>query len=181
MSYTPGSNRYEKNMQYRRCGSSGIKLPALSLGLWHNFGDVDDFNNCREILFTAFDNGITHFDLANNYGPPPGSAETNFGKILKDDFASLPLFSHHCDKHLILLVVPLGRRDSYQTMRTSPTTSHLPPHLREVCDLLARGLVRLRARQQRLQSRQVSDAIGESSLHFLPDQRGHAKPNRRRI
>lgn len=85
MSYQPDSNRYQ-NMQYRRCGNSGIKLPALSLGLWHNFGDVDDLNNCREILFTAFDNGITHFDLANNYGPPPGSAETNFGKILKKDF-----------------------------------------------------------------------------------------------
>ena len=87
MSYKPDGNRYQKNMQYRRCGNSGIKLSALSLGLWHNFGDVDDLNNCREILFTAFDNGITHFDLANNYGPPPGSAETNFGKILKADFA----------------------------------------------------------------------------------------------
>ncbi len=87
MSYRPDANRYQKNMQYRRCGNSGIKLPALSLGLWHNFGDVDDFNNCKEILHTAFDNGITHFDLANNYGPPPGSAETNFGKILKEDFA----------------------------------------------------------------------------------------------
>ena len=86
MSYQPDSSRYQ-NMQYRRCGNSGIKLPALSLGLWHNFGDVDDLNNCREILFTAFDHGITHFDLANNYGPPPGSAETNFGKILKADFA----------------------------------------------------------------------------------------------
>ena len=87
MNYQPDSKRYEKNMQYRRCGNSGIKLSALSLGLWHNFGDLDDFNNCREILFTAFDHGITHFDLANNYGPPPGSAETNFGRILKADFA----------------------------------------------------------------------------------------------
>jgi L-glyceraldehyde 3-phosphate reductase len=87
MNYQPDSKRYEKNMQYRRSGNSGIKLSALSLGLWHNFGDADDFNNCREILFTAFDHGITHFDLANNYGPPPGSAETNFGKILKADFA----------------------------------------------------------------------------------------------
>ena len=58
-------------MEYRRCGKSGIKLPAISLGLWHNFGDVDDFENCREILHMAFDAGITHFDLANNYGPPP--------------------------------------------------------------------------------------------------------------
>lgn len=74
-------------MQYRRCGKSGIKLPAISLGLWHNFGHVDVMENFRSILHLAFDSGITHFDLANNYGPPPGSAETNFGKILKEDFA----------------------------------------------------------------------------------------------
>ena len=74
-------------MQYRRCGKSGIKLSALSLGLWHNFGHVDVTENYRKILHTAFDNGITHFDLANNYGPPPGSAEENFGRILKWDFA----------------------------------------------------------------------------------------------
>ncbi len=73
-------------MKYRRCGRSGILLPMLSLGLWHNFGDKDDFDNARKILRTAFDNGITHFDLANNYGPPYGSAEKNFGKILKEDF-----------------------------------------------------------------------------------------------
>jgi L-glyceraldehyde 3-phosphate reductase len=73
-------------MEYRRCGKSGIRLPLISLGLWHNFGDVDDIENCRKILHTAFDNGITHFDLANNYGPPPGSAEKNFGKLLKEDF-----------------------------------------------------------------------------------------------
>jgi L-glyceraldehyde 3-phosphate reductase len=73
-------------MQYRRCGNSGLKLPALSLGLWHNFGFVNDFENSRNILHTAFDNGITHFDLANNYGPPPGSAEEVFGKILHSDF-----------------------------------------------------------------------------------------------
>ena len=74
-------------MEYRRCGRSGIKLPAISLGLWHNFGAIDDYEKCRTILHTAFDNGITHFDLANNYGPPPGSAETTFGKIFKQDFA----------------------------------------------------------------------------------------------
>jgi L-glyceraldehyde 3-phosphate reductase len=85
MTYQPASDRY-KNMEYRRCGNSGIKLSALSLGLWHNFGDVNDFENSRNLIQTAFDNGITHFDLANNYGPPPGSAETNFGKILKQDF-----------------------------------------------------------------------------------------------
>ncbi|MBC7720497.1 MAG: L-glyceraldehyde 3-phosphate reductase [Pedobacter sp.] len=86
MSYQPDINRYQKKMQYRRCGKSGIKLSALSLGLWHNFGDVDVVDNCKQIIRTAFDNGITHFDLANNYGPPPGSAETNFGNILKEDF-----------------------------------------------------------------------------------------------
>ena len=85
MSYQPSSSRYEK-MIYNRCGNSGLLLPALSLGLWQNFGDVDTVANCKSILHTAFDNGITHFDLANNYGPPPGSAETNFGKILKEDF-----------------------------------------------------------------------------------------------
>jgi L-glyceraldehyde 3-phosphate reductase len=85
MPYTAAENRYT-TMQYRRCGNSGIQLPAISLGLWHNFGDVDDANIFRQTLHTAFDCGITHFDLANNYGPPPGSAETNFGKILKQDF-----------------------------------------------------------------------------------------------
>jgi len=85
MSYEPVKDRYEK-MEYRRCGNSGLKLPALSLGLWHNFGLTDDFDTCREILQTAFDQGITHFDLANNYGPPPGGAEEVFGKILKKDF-----------------------------------------------------------------------------------------------
>ncbi|RWY57228.1 L-glyceraldehyde 3-phosphate reductase [Mucilaginibacter gilvus] len=86
MAYQPSTERYDK-MQYRRCGKSGIKLPAISLGLWHNFGHVDVMENFRKILHLAFDSGITHFDLANNYGPPPGSAETNFGKILKEDFA----------------------------------------------------------------------------------------------
>jgi len=74
-------------MQYRRCGNSGLQLPVLSLGLWHNFGHVDMFGNYRSILQLAFDNGVTHFDLANNYGPPPGSAEENFGRLLKLDFA----------------------------------------------------------------------------------------------
>jgi L-glyceraldehyde 3-phosphate reductase len=73
-------------MEYRRCGNSGLLLPALSLGLWHNFGHIDNMENARNILRTAFDNGITHFDLANNYGPPAGSAEENFGKLFKDDF-----------------------------------------------------------------------------------------------
>ena len=73
-------------MEYRRCGKSGIKLPALSLGLWHNFGHVDVLENARQMLRDAFDAGVTHFDLANNYGPPYGSAEENFGRILKQDF-----------------------------------------------------------------------------------------------
>lgn len=83
--YKANEARYEQ-MQYRRSGKSGLLLPALSLGLWHNFGDTDNFENARAILRTAFDNGITHFDLANNYGPPYGSAEANFGKIFKKDF-----------------------------------------------------------------------------------------------
>lgn len=86
MPYTPNPSRYTQ-MQYRRCGKSGLKLPAISLGLWHNFGHVDQLENCSNILKLAFDSGITHFDLANNYGPPPGSAEENFGKLLKRDFA----------------------------------------------------------------------------------------------
>src|SRR3984885_557978 len=85
MSYQPSADRY-KNMQYRRCGKSGIKLPAVSLGLWHNFGHVDVAENYRKILHLAFDSGITHFDLANNYGPSPGSAEENFGRLLAEDF-----------------------------------------------------------------------------------------------
>jgi len=84
MDYIAQSSRYQQ-MQYRRCGKSGIKLPEISLGLWHNFGYVDRFDTARKILLRAFDLGITHFDLANNYGPPPGSAEENFGRILHDD------------------------------------------------------------------------------------------------
>lgn len=84
--YTPNDNRYD-SMAYNRCGNSGLKLPAISLGLWHNFGSVDVFDNGRAIVRRAFDRGITHFDLANNYGPEPGSAEESFGKILKKDFS----------------------------------------------------------------------------------------------
>ncbi len=85
MPYVANSQRYQ-SMEYRRCGNSGLKLPAISLGLWHNFGHIDQLENARNILRVAFDHGITHFDLANNYGPPAGSAEENFGKIFKDDF-----------------------------------------------------------------------------------------------
>lgn len=84
MSYLPNESRYH-TMQYRRCGRSGIKLPAVSLGLWHNFGGVDTFSNSRALLRRAFDLGITHFDLANNYGPPPGSAEETFGQVMAKD------------------------------------------------------------------------------------------------
>jgi L-glyceraldehyde 3-phosphate reductase len=87
MNYIPSAARYQ-NMQYNRCGNSGVKLSAISLGLWQNFGDVDDQTTFRKTLLHAFDSGITHFDLANNYGPPPGSAEENFGKILATDFKS---------------------------------------------------------------------------------------------
>jgi len=88
MRYTPCEQRYER-MPYRRCGQSGLKLPAISLGLWQNFGENARPDNARAICRTAFDHGITHFDLANNYGPPPGSAEALFGRILQTDFAGL--------------------------------------------------------------------------------------------
>lgn len=81
------TNRYAQ-MTYRRCGNSGLLLPAISLGLWHNFGETDDYEKCCRIVHTAFDSGITHFDLANNYGPPPGGAELTFGKILRQDLAA---------------------------------------------------------------------------------------------
>jgi L-glyceraldehyde 3-phosphate reductase len=84
MDFSPNESRYAA-MQYNRCGKSGFKLPAISLGLWHNFGGVDIFENSRSMLLHAFDLGITHFDLANNYGPPPGSAEENFGRIFSKD------------------------------------------------------------------------------------------------
>ncbi len=84
--HLPSESRYER-MSYRRCGRSGLKLPRISLGLWHNFGGVDVYENSRAIALRAFDLGITHFDLANNYGPPPGSAEETFGRILRQDLA----------------------------------------------------------------------------------------------
>jgi L-glyceraldehyde 3-phosphate reductase len=92
--YSPSDKRYD-TMKYNRSGNSGLKLPAISLGLWHNFGEIDSFENSRTLICKAFDLGITHFDLANNYGPPPGSAETTFGKILKHDF------SKHRDEMII--------------------------------------------------------------------------------
>jgi L-glyceraldehyde 3-phosphate reductase len=84
--FLPATDRYD-SMTYARCGRSGLKLPAVSLGLWHNFGGVDSYETGRAIVRRAFDRGVTHYDLANNYGPPPGSAEENFGRMLRDDFA----------------------------------------------------------------------------------------------
>ena len=83
MSHVPAADRYSNPALYRRCGRSGLKLPLLSLGLWHNFGGVDNFPNARGLVLRAFDQGITHFDLANNYGPPPGSAEATFRFIFR--------------------------------------------------------------------------------------------------
>ncbi len=95
MKYEADKNRYDGRMNYNRCGRSGLKLPEISLGFWHNFGDVDDLDISRAIMHRAFDAGITHFDFANNYGPPPGTAETNAGEILKQDF------SQHRDELII--------------------------------------------------------------------------------
>jgi L-glyceraldehyde 3-phosphate reductase len=85
MSHTPASDRYSNPSLYRRCGRSGIRLPVFSLGLWHNFGGVDSYENSRSMILRSFDLGITHFDIANNYGPPPGSAEITFGRVLRED------------------------------------------------------------------------------------------------
>lgn len=88
MTHTPAPTRYDNPALYRHCGRSGLKLPVISLGLWHNFGAHDDYANSRALLLRAFDLGITHFDLANNYGPPAGEAEANFGRILREDLAA---------------------------------------------------------------------------------------------
>ncbi len=97
MTYVAAEDRYD-SMPYRRCGRSGLKLPAISLGLWHNFGDDTPLETQRAILRRAFDLGITHFDLANNYGPPYGSAEKNFGRILREDLRALPRRADHLDQ-----------------------------------------------------------------------------------
>ena len=86
--YVPDPNRYAKDMVFYRTGTSGLKLPGVSLGFWHNFGDNSNYENMKQLVFTAFDNGITHFDLANNYGPEPGSAEKNCGRLLREHFAN---------------------------------------------------------------------------------------------
>lgn len=84
--YTPAPTRYD-SMRYNRCGASGLKLPAISLGFWHNFGDITPYEQMKQLVFTAFDNGITHFDLANNYGPEPGAAEKSAGRLIHQYFA----------------------------------------------------------------------------------------------
>ena len=112
--YQPATERYER-MQYKYCGRSGLKLPLISLGLWHNFGSVDDFTMATDMIKYAFDHGITHFDLANNYGPVPGSAETNFGRILRENFQgyrdemiiSLPKPDMKCGQDLMAVTVPV--------------------------------------------------------------------------
>ena len=91
MGYTPAEDRYKDKLEngfFRKCGDSGLMLPPLALGMWHNFGTHDDYENMKKMCFTAFDNGITHFDLANNYGPEPGSAEINTGKIIREEFGA---------------------------------------------------------------------------------------------
>lgn len=91
MGYTPAEDRYKDKLEngfFRKCGDSGLMLPPLALGMWHNFGTHDDYENMKSMCFTAFDNGITHFDLANNYGPEPGSAEINTGKIIREEFGA---------------------------------------------------------------------------------------------
>ena len=91
MGYTPSEDRYKDKLEngfFRKCGDSGLMLPPLALGMWHNFGTHDDYENMKNMCFTAFDNGITHFDLANNYGPEPGSAEVNTGKIIREEFGA---------------------------------------------------------------------------------------------
>src|SRR3954452_6364731 len=87
MIYSAASNRYDSLMPYRRCGRSGLQLPAISLGLWNNFGDDHPIETQRAVLRRAFDRGVTHFDLANNYGPPNGAAEVNFGRVMREDLA----------------------------------------------------------------------------------------------
>jgi L-glyceraldehyde 3-phosphate reductase len=94
VTYTPAGDRYD-TMTYRRSGHSGLRLPAISLGLWHNFGQARPWERQRDIIHRAFDLGVTHFDLANNYGPPPGSAERNFGRVLAGDL------KHHRDELVV--------------------------------------------------------------------------------
>ena len=109
MTYVAADDRYER-MQYRRCGRSGLQLPAISLGLWHNFGRDRTLDSQRAILRRAFDLGITHFDLANNYGPPPGSAEENFGRLLGEDLAAVPRRAHHLHQGRLRHVAGAVRR-----------------------------------------------------------------------
>ena len=124
MSYRPADERYS-NMVYRRCGRSGLKLPAVSLGLWHNFGEDTPHRTKREICRTAFDHGITHFDLANNYGPPPGSAETAFGEILRTDFAGYRAHARIVPETTSLFFI-LARHSCMIFSRPAPPTPGIP-------------------------------------------------------
>ena len=137
--YIAEKTRYE-NMKYNRCGASGLKLPAVSLGLWHNFGTNGNFDTMMAMCETAFDNGITHFDLANNYGPQPGSAEENLGKILREELSSYraeliisskagidmwpgPYGNWGGRKHL-LASLDLGRRREHLPLPPAHTSAH---------------------------------------------------------
>ena len=129
--YTPSPNRYD-SMTYNHAGESGLKLPAISLGFWHNFGDTTPYDTMRRIVFTAFDNGITHFDLANNYGPEPGSAEKNCGRLLHE------YFHHHRDGRVCtrssivnLLFNWLNERDAPAAASTRASAS--PTAAQRVC------------------------------------------------
>ena len=128
--YTPSPNRYD-SMTYNHAGESGLKLPAISLGFWHNFGDTTPYDTMRRIVFTAFDNGITHFDLANNYGPEPGSAEKNCGRLLHE-------YSHHHRDELIISTKagyemwtgPYGEQPQIPARLTRPKPQTPQPRLR---------------------------------------------------
>lgn len=160
MTYKANEHRYDR-MQYYNSGNSGLKLPRISLGLWHNFGGVDSFGNMRSILRFAFDSGITHFDLANNYGPPPGSAENNFGEIIRKDFAGHrdeiivstkagyymwpgPYGDHGSRKHLISSIDQSLKRmrveyvDIFYHHRPDPKTP-LEETMKALADIIHRG------------------------------------------
>jgi len=201
MNYVASKNRYAF-MRYNRCGRSGIQLPALSLGLWHNFGEVDVFENCRDILKAAFDAGITHYDLANNYGPPPGSAEETFGRILKKDFAAYrdemvistkagylmwpgPYGDWGSKKYLLASLDQSLRRmkldyvDIFYSHRPDPQTP-----LEETMDALAQAVRQGKALYAGIsnypadETRKASSLLGEMGIHCLIHQASYSMFNR---
>ena len=151
MAYRAADDRYD-SMTYRRTGRSGLDLPAISLGLWHNFGDDVPFDRQRAILRRAFDLGVTHFDLANNYGPPYGTAETNFGRHLADDFAAVPRRARHLDqgrlRHVARPVRPGRRRPQVRAGQPRPVAAPDGPGLRRHL-LLTTGPTRRRRSRRR--------------------------------